>query len=123
MFLYTVLFAFFPLVAPSKTFKRECLAFEPETYVKGATRTVLQFVPDGATLNFTDNDATCNRAKQIISTNLCRIALSVKTSKTSEITFEAWLPETWSSRFLATGNGGIDGCGSACYYKEIIKKI
>lgn len=23
---------------------------------------------------------------------------------------EAWLPETWTGRFLSTGNGGVDGC-------------
>jgi feruloyl esterase len=96
--------------AASTAFETNCLAFRPEKYIDGATRNVLQFVTSGTTLTFPDNDVTCNRASQAVSTNLCRIALSISTSKTSNITFEAWLPEGWSGRFLATGNGGIDGC-------------
>jgi feruloyl esterase len=104
------------LVAASQTaavltsFEDKCLSFRPEKYVEGATRNVLQFVTTGTTLTFPDNDATCNRASQAVSTDLCRIALSISTSKTSNISFEAWFPEDWSGRFLATGNGGIDGC-------------
>ena len=98
------------LVAASTTFEGKCLSFRPETYIDGATRNVLEFVNAGTTLKFPDNDATCNRASQAVSTNLCRIGLSIRTSEISNVTFEAWLPENWSGRFLATGNGGIDGC-------------
>lgn len=96
--------------AASATFEEKCLSFRPEKYVDGATRNVLQYVTAGTTLEFPDNDATCSRASQAVSSNLCRIALSIKTTETSNITFEAWFPENWSGRFLATGNGGIDGC-------------
>lgn len=97
-------------VAASSDFERKCLAFEPEKFVTGATRNVLEYVAANTTLALADNIAACKRESQAVTTDLCRIALSIKTSNQSDITFEAWLPETWSGRFLATGNGGIDGC-------------
>jgi feruloyl esterase len=42
--------------------------------------------------------------------SLCRLQLTVPTSRSSEIVMEAWLPENWTGRFLATGNGGLSGC-------------
>jgi hypothetical protein len=94
----------------STAFETKCLAFRPEKYIDGATRNVLEYVSAGTTLSFPDNDATCNRGTQAVSVDLCRIALKIKTSPTSNIVFEAWFPDNWSGRFLATGNGGIDGC-------------
>ena len=73
-------------------------------------RNVLEYVAANTTLTFPDNAASCNRGKQAVAANLCRIALTIQTTGESSIIFEAWLPETWSGRFLATGNGGIDGC-------------
>jgi feruloyl esterase len=94
----------------SSDFEKQCLDFRPERIVPGATRNVLQYLPTNTTLLLSDNDASCNRAKQAIATDTCRIVLSIKTSEQSNIIFEAWFPETWTGRFLATGNGGIDGC-------------
>lgn len=91
-------------------FEAGCLAFQPERSIWNSTRTQLQFVPAGTNLTFPDHDITCNRNSQVVSVDLCRIALSVPTSNRSSITLELWLPETWSGRTLATGNGGIDGC-------------
>ncbi|KAF2652200.1 tannase and feruloyl esterase [Lophiostoma macrostomum CBS 122681] len=97
-------------VAKADSFKTRCLSFKPESYVFNSTRTQLQYVPAGTNLTFPGNDETCDRADQVVSADLCRVALSVPTSKRSSITFEMWLPKDWSGRFLATGNGGIDGC-------------
>ncbi|EOA90253.1 uncharacterized protein SETTUDRAFT_103261 [Exserohilum turcica Et28A] len=94
----------------SDAFRERCLAFQPQEYSENATLNVLQHVAAGTNLTFPDNDASCNRASQVVSVDLCRIALEITTSPTSKITFEAWLPEDWSGRFLATGNGGVDGC-------------
>ncbi|KAL1625577.1 hypothetical protein SLS56_007236 [Neofusicoccum ribis] len=91
-------------------FQQRCLSFEPEKYVSNSTRTAREFVSAGTTLTFPDNDATCNRASQLVSADICRIALSIPTSDKSSITWEMWLPREWTGRFLATGNGGIDGC-------------
>jgi len=103
-------FALTGFAAASSEFEKKCLAFEPERYIKGATRNILQHVPAGTNLTFPDNDATCGRASQVVSVDLCRMTLEIKTTRTSKISFEAWFPEDWSGRFLATGNGGIDGC-------------
>lgn len=98
-----------PAIA-SSAFEEKCLAFRPEEVVPGSTRNVLEYVAANTTLTFPDNAASCNRGKQVVAVNLCRTALAIQTTGESSIVFEAWLPETWSGRFLATGNGGIDGC-------------
>ena len=97
-------------VCAEKSFQQTCLSFHPEKHVKNSTRQVLEYVPAGTKLTFPNNDPTCNRPNQVVSTDLCRVALSIPTSKRSSILFEIWLPATWSGRFLATGNGGVDGC-------------
>ncbi|OAQ68076.1 feruloyl esterase B precursor [Pochonia chlamydosporia 170] len=92
-------------------FKNRCLSLEPEKLVDNSQRMRLEYVTNGTTLEFPDNDASCNRATQLVSTNLCRIALYIATSERSGITFELWLPEAWTeARYIATGNGGVDGC-------------
>ncbi|KAL5316270.1 hypothetical protein ACEPPN_015315 [Leptodophora sp. 'Broadleaf-Isolate-01'] len=96
--------------APAQTFEAKCLAFRPENYITNSSRTVLEYVASGSTLALTDNVASCGRTSQAVATNLCRVGLSIPTSTKSSISFELWLPETWSGRFLGTGNGGIDGC-------------
>jgi feruloyl esterase len=92
------------------TFEAKCLSFNPAYNVWNATQTQLQFVPAGTNMTFPGNDPTCNRNSQVVSVNLCRVALSVPTSNRSNIILELWLPEQWTGRTLATGNGGIDGC-------------
>ncbi|QKX58423.1 uncharacterized protein TRUGW13939_05545 [Talaromyces rugulosus] len=109
--LWPLALAFLPLAtASSDSFRANCLALRPESYIQNSTRTVLEYVPAGTNLTFPDNDATCSRASQVVSSDVCRMALSIPTSNRSSITFEAWLPRDWTGRFLGTGNGGIDGC-------------
>lgn len=91
-------------------FRARCLAFKPEKHVKNATRNVLEHITPGTNLTLPDNVASCNRGSQVVQEAVCRIALSIPTSNRSSITFELWLPEKWEARFLATGNGGVDGC-------------
>lgn len=52
---------------------------------------------------------TCTASAQI-GTALCRVQFVVNTSSISSILAEAWLPEEWNERFLALGNGGLNGC-------------
>jgi feruloyl esterase len=42
--------------------------------------------------------------------DLCRVVVSVATTSTSRVLVEAWLPDEWNSRLLASGGGGIGGC-------------
>ncbi|KAF5657229.1 feruloyl esterase [Fusarium heterosporum] len=95
----------------SDTFRSRCLALKPAKLIHNATLTRQEFVPAGTTLQLSDNVPTCNRLSQAVTVDLCRIALQIPTSKRSSISFELWLPSEWNkSRYLATGNGGIDGC-------------
>lgn len=98
------------LAAPSSGFHERCRSFDPTYYVENSTLNVREFVAAGSNLTFPDNVASCGRASQVVSVDLCRVALEIRTSSTSRITFEMWFPEEWSGRFLATGNGGLDGC-------------
>jgi hypothetical protein len=94
----------------SAPFQHRCQSFTPAAHIYNSTREVVAFVPAGTNLTFPGNDPSCARPSQVVAVDLCRIALSIPTSKRSSITFELWLPEQWSGRFLGTGNGGIDGC-------------
>lgn len=96
-------------------FRQQCLSFTPEKLIRNSTRTRLEYVTNGTTLEFPDNVASCNRPSQLVLTNVCRVALSIPTSHRSSITFELWLPEDWpTARYISTGNGGIDGCWCFC---------
>ena len=103
----------FPLaVHAAISFRDRCLSFTPEVYIHNSSRHVLTYVAAGTNLLLPDNDPTCQRPSQAVAVDLCRVGLSIPTSNRSSISFELWLPEDWSNRFLVTGNGGIDGCES-----------
>jgi feruloyl esterase len=91
-------------------FRTACSAFEPAKYVPNATVNAHDFVAAGTTLQLPGNDPSCARPNQTVSVDLCRVALNISTSSRSRVIFEGWLPARWTGRFLATGNGGIDGC-------------
>lgn len=92
------------------SFQDRCVSFTPEAYIYNSTRHLLTYVAAGTNLTLPDNDPTCARPSQIVAVDICRVGLSIPTSNRSSISFELWLPEDWSHRFLVTGNGGIDGC-------------
>src|SRR6266536_4565210 len=92
-----------PIAVTAKSFETRCLSFTPQEYVNNSTLQVLSFVPKGINLTFPDNDATCARPYQVMAVDVWRVALSIPTSNRSSITYELWLPSTWSGRILATG--------------------
>lgn len=95
-------------------FHKHCLSFEPEKLIWNSTLTRLEHVTAGTTLELDDNVSSCSRPSQEVTTDICRVALQIPTSSRSSISFELWLPRKWEgARYLATGNGGIDGCKSA----------
>lgn len=97
-------------VQATSDYETKCLSFTPEVHIRNSTRQVLEYAPAGVNLSFPHNDPTCARPSQAVSADLCRIVLEISTSQRSSVTFELWLPESWSGRILGTGNGGIDGC-------------
>ncbi|RAK99958.1 tannase and feruloyl esterase [Aspergillus ibericus CBS 121593] len=94
---------------PKFNFRTRCQSFLPQLDIYNAIG-FAEYIPAGTNLTFPYNDASCNRPSQIIPVDMCRLALSVETSNRSGMTMEVWLPQTWTGRFLGTGNGGIDGC-------------
>jgi feruloyl esterase len=99
-----------PFPLPEVNFSTACLDFEPLNYVPNAAVNAHEFVTAGTTLQFPDTDPSCGIFNQTVAVDICRIALNISTSDRSGIIFESWLPRNWTGRFLATGNGGIDGC-------------
>ena len=97
------------ILSAKADFRSDCLSFTPLDYVSDSTLNVLEYYPNGSNIAFPDNNV-CSRPNQTIFANLCRIGLTINTSNQSSVKFEAWYPETWTGRFLATGNGGTDGC-------------
>lgn len=94
-----------------QSFRERCLSFTPEKFIWNSTLTRLEFVAAGTTLQLDDNVESCNRPQQAVDADICRVALQIPTSTRSSISFELWLPEDWDEgRYLATGNGGVDGC-------------
>lgn len=46
----------------------------------------------------------------VVESSVCRVYFVVNTTEDSAVHAEAWLPDEWYGRFLATGNGGLGGC-------------
>lgn len=88
----------------------QCASFAGELDLGNATVWFSQFITAGTNLSLPDYNATCGSPYQLVSTDVCRVALYVPTSAQSGISMEAWLPTNWTGRFLSTGNGGLGGC-------------
>ena len=92
------------------TFQQSCAQFSKNLKIDNATVWFSEYVAAGTNVTFPENNITCTRPGQVVSVDLCRVALYVATSARSGISMEAWLPQNWTGRFLSTGNGGISGC-------------
>ncbi|KAM0282411.1 hypothetical protein ACHAO9_010200 [Fusarium lateritium] len=102
------------------SFRDRCLAFTPSKLIHNSTLTRQEFVPADTILDLSDNVASCNRLSQRVTVDLCRIALQIPTSERSSISFELWLPREWEDkRYLATGNGGVDGFDKGIKYEDL----
>ena len=94
----------------SESFKERCLKFRP--VINEASLEFTEFLAAGSNAILSHRDPSCGGpgTSPAVSQDVCRVALYIKTSARSGVHFEAWLPESWSGRFLSTGNGGIGGC-------------
>ncbi|KAL3470756.1 putative feruloyl esterase B [Aspergillus californicus] len=97
------------VLAQSDQFRARCESFADEIDLPHVNVNFANYVAGGANLSLTGGDPTCSTS-QVVSADMCRIAMAVATSNSSEITLEAWLPRDYSGRFLSTGNGGLGGC-------------
>lgn len=97
----------------SSDFTTQCTSFADALAGTIPNATVQSTVPVTAGTNLTfELDPTCNRASQVVNSDVCRVSLFVRTSDRSNVSMEVWLPptEAWGGRFLSTGNGGLGGC-------------
>ncbi|PVI01103.1 tannase and feruloyl esterase [Periconia macrospinosa] len=97
------------------TFATKCLSFTPSfPETNTVTITNHEFISANTNLTLPHNDKSCNRASQIVSVDICRLALSVQTGQKGNVVAEIWFPDLpedgGTMRILAGGNGGIDGC-------------
>jgi feruloyl esterase len=92
-------------------FEQKCTGFAKSiNLTENATIWFSEYVSAGTNLSLPDYNVTCGAQYQLVTSDVCRVALQVKTSNRSQISMEAWLPRNWTGRFLSTGNGGISGC-------------
>lgn len=110
-------------------FASDCLAFSALDHLPALNTTLSsttppptlllqQHHPANTTLILPNPPETCNRPNTTLPIASCRLTLNVPTSNNnSSFIMELFLPspDIWlnsssSSRLLATGNGGIDGC-------------
>ncbi|KAF7340905.1 Carboxylic ester hydrolase [Mycena sanguinolenta] len=107
--------AFFAIIVASAhlvdaQFQQACAALASQLVIPNTTIASTSFVAAGTTLTFPGVDPSCGTPSQVVSSDLCRVVLTVATSDRSSTAMEAWLPSNWTGRFLSTGNGGIGGC-------------
>ncbi|KAK2012842.1 tannase and feruloyl esterase [Colletotrichum eremochloae] len=113
MFVASVLplFVILGLGAPAlAAFQDDCLALTPEAAVANSTGKTLEFVTSGTKLSFPEQDASCNRASQVVRADVCRVAMNITTSDRSEVAAEVWMPKDWNGRLVTVAGGGLDGC-------------
>ncbi|KAM5344441.1 hypothetical protein ACJ41O_012977 [Fusarium nematophilum] len=91
-------------------FANKCADLASTLKLPNTTVWFTEHVSAGTNITFPDNHPTCGRPGQVVDAELCRVAMFVTTSPSSNLSFEAWLPSNWSGRFLSTGNGGVSGC-------------
>ncbi len=87
-----------------------CSKFHAWYRSPNTTLVASQYHDEASILQLTGQAKSCGTDNTTITAPLCRIALSVRTSPSSETFFDAWLPDDWNGRFLGTGTGGIGGC-------------
>ncbi len=101
------LFNVVPLYTSNYSQRAACFALRERTDFVNAT--ILDVHYFGRAIDSVPTLGVCLPSASI-PTPLCRVQFTINTSESSLVTAEAWLPDTWYGRFLALGNGGLDGC-------------
>ncbi|KAJ6544055.1 Tannase/feruloyl esterase [Mycena capillaripes] len=91
-------------------FQQACAALVSQLSIENTTIASSSFVAAGTNLTFPAVDPSCLTPFQVVTSDVCRVVLTIATSNRSSTVMEAWLPSNWTGRFLSTGNGGIGGC-------------
>lgn len=100
-------------VLAADQFQTQCENFRDKINLPNVKVNLASYVSGGTNLSLAENVDTCDQS-QVVSSDVCRVAMAVTTSDTSQITLEAWFPREYNGRFLSTGNGGLAGCEFDC---------
>jgi hypothetical protein len=94
-----------------------CQSFAKELNLKNTDVQNVTYYPNAQTVTvpLPGADATCSQSADV-SVPLCRLSLLVHTSSSSQVKMEIWLPDDWSGRVAAVGNGGLNGCRFYCTF-------
>lgn len=83
--------------------KSKCAKLATQLRIENGTVQSVDYVTAGTNLTLPNYDATCAQAPIVVTTDFCRVAMSVSTSSRSGFRMEAWLPSNWTGRFLSVG--------------------
>ncbi|KAJ5105750.1 hypothetical protein NUU61_003097 [Penicillium alfredii] len=100
-------------LASQDAFESKCTSFAEKINIPNVKVNLAEVVKGGTNVSLADNPSSCAQTQgstQRVSVDVCRIAMAVSTSDSSNITLEAWFPREYKGRFLSTGNGGLSGC-------------
>lgn len=82
-----------------------CASLASQITIPDVTVQFTQYVTAGTNISVgyggAYNTSTCAYTGQVVTADLCRVAMYVATSNRSGITLEAWLPTNWTGRFLS----------------------
>jgi feruloyl esterase len=106
-------------LARQDAFEAKCHSFANKIHLPNVHVNFASYVPGGTNLTLADNPSSCGATSQSVSADVCRVAMAVATSNSSEITLEAWFPRNYTGRFLSTGNGGLSGCECPILYSFV----
>lgn len=73
-------------------FQSKCSSIASKLEIENASVYFSQYVAAGQNVSIPDRNVTCGAPYQVVSADICRIALYVATSNSSGINMEAWLP-------------------------------
>ncbi|CAK5272440.1 unnamed protein product [Mycena citricolor] len=88
----------------------KCAALKQTLRIENTTIVDARFLAAGSRVKVGKLCPEQQSQKFYAPTSLCRVQFVTKTSESSGIRAEAWLPEEWYGRFMGVGNGGLGGC-------------
>ncbi|KAF8189820.1 tannase and feruloyl esterase [Mycena galopus ATCC 62051] len=104
-FISQLLTAGLPLFSGGENYTA-CRALKSSLNLENTTIINVSYVSAGSKVA---TPGTCAKTADV-SIPICRVQFATKTTDTSVVHAEAWLPDEWYGRFLGIGNSGLGGC-------------
>ncbi|KAI2611649.1 tannase and feruloyl esterase [Hypoxylon fragiforme] len=91
-----------------------CASFGSRLSIPKTALIAHEYHPNGTSIPLPGTAPSCGGPDlhATATASICRLVLATKTSPSSKLQIEAWLPDeqNWNANLLFTGNGGIGGC-------------